>query len=174
MVKTTSAPVVYAIWTTSAGPMAAVKNARGLTRVILPHYAFRDLSDLLAFEHPGSREAPEEFTEMVELSRAYFNTETVRFDAIDCDLPSEKTFTGRIMRACQTIPYGQTRSYSWLADAAGKPDGARAAAAALGKNPLPLIVPCHRVIYASGGLGGFSAPGGVEMKRRMLTIERVL
>lgn len=165
---------VYAIWTTAAGPMAAVKNARGLTRIILPHYGPKDLRDLLTFEHPGSIEATEKFSDLIELSRAYFNGQPACFDAVVCNLPSEKTFTGRVLRACRTIPYGRTRSYSWLATAAGKAGGARAAATALSRNPLPLVVPCHRVIYAGGALGGFSAPGAAEMKRRMLTIEGAL
>lgn len=223
-----SSSMVYAAWTTAAGPMGAVKNAArpssppldrigaalsdveepkscGLVRIILPHYSLADLADLLVFEYPGSVEAPEEFADLVELSKAYFNGQVVGFNDVICDLPSEKTFTGRVLRACRTIPYGQTRSYSWLADAAdrmnsppldrlgaalnnvegpksGKPGGARphgrpsgrAAAVALGRNPLPLVVPCHRVIYADGKLGGFSAAGGTELKQRMLTIEGAL
>ena len=177
-----SSSTVYAAWTTAAGPMGAVRSAArlsspksgGLVRVVLPHYSAADLVDLLAFEYPGLVAAPEEFADLIELSRAYFNGQAVRFDDVACDLPSEKTFTGRVLRACRTIPYGLKRSYSWLAGAAGKPSGARAVAAALGRNPLPLVIPCHRVIHADGTLGGFSAPGGVELKRRMLTIEGAL
>ncbi len=159
--------------------MGAVRSAVGLVRVVLPHYRLNDLVDLLAFEYPGSAEAPDEFADLVELSRAYFNGQAVRFDDVACDLPSEKAFTGKVLRACRTIPYGLTRSYSWLAGAAarlsspksGKPTGARAVASALGRNPLPLVIPCHRVIHADGTLGGFSAAGVVELKHRMLTIE---
>ncbi len=169
-----SSSTVYAVWTTAAGPMGAVRSAVGLVRVVLPHYSLKDLVDLLAFEYPGSVAASEEFADLAELSRAYFNGQAVRFDDAACDLPSAKTFAGRVLRACRTIPYGLTRSYSWLAGAAGKPSGARAVAAALGRNPLPLVIPCHRVIHADGTLGGFSAAGGVELKRRMLTIEGAL
>ena len=166
--------MVYAVWTTAAGPVGAAGSAGGLVRIVLPHYSAADLADLLAFEYPISVEKPDEFADIADLSRAYFNGQVVRFDDVACDLPSAKTFTGRVLRACRAIPYGQTRSYSWLAGAAGKPSGARAAAAALGRNPLPLVVPCHRVIHAGGAIGGFSAPGGVELKRRMLTIEGAL
>ncbi len=171
--------MVYAVWTTAAGPIGAVRSAArlsspksgGLVRIVLPHYGAADLADLLAFEYPGSVEKPDEFADLAELSRVYFNGQAVGFDDVACDLPSAKTFTGRVLRACRTIPYGQTRSYSWLANAVGKPTGARAVAAALGRNPLPLVIPCHRVIYANESLGGFSAAGGVELKRRMLVIE---
>ena len=172
--STSSSSTVYAAWTTAAGPMGAVRSDVGLVRVILPHYRLKDLVDLMAFEYPGSTEAPAEFADLVELSRAYFNGQAVRFDDVACDLPSVNTFTGRVLRACRTIPYGQTRSYSWLAGAVGKPGGVRAVAAALGRNPLPLVIPCHRVIHADGTLGGFSASGGVELKRRMLAIEGAL
>ena len=166
--------MVCAVWTTAAGAMGAVKGAGGLVRIVLPHYSPADLKDLLRFEPPGSIESLDEFVDLVELSRAYFNGQVVRFDDVACDLPSAKTFTGRVLRACRGIPYGQTRSYSWLANAVGKPSGARAVAAALGRNSLPLVIPCHRVIHAGGAIGGFSAAGGVELKRRMLAIEGAL
>lgn len=154
--------------------MGAARSARGLCRVVLPCYQADDLRALLAFECPGCVESPEGFAGLIELSRAYFNGRQVDFGGIVCDLPSEKTFTGRVLRACRAIGYGQTRSYSWLAAAAGREGSARAAAAVMSKNPLPLVVPCHRVIYADGRLGGFSAPGGVELKRRMLALEGAL
>jgi len=154
--------------------MGAVKSPQGYSRIVLPSYQADEVRALLAFEHPGSAEDPGPFSELVELSRAYFGGQPVDFAALVCDLPSDKAFTGRVLRACRGIPYGQTRSYSWLATAAGNPGSARAAAAVMGKNPVPLVVPCHRVTYAGGGLGGFSAPGGIDLKRRMLELEGAL
>ncbi|HMK44259.1 MAG TPA: methylated-DNA--[protein]-cysteine S-methyltransferase [Dissulfurispiraceae bacterium] len=78
-------------------------------------------------------------------------------------------FQRRVWQALLRIPFGETRSYEWLATAADSPHGARAAGQAAGKNPLPIIVPCHRIIRADGGLGGFSC--GVEVKRRLLKHE---
>jgi len=161
----------HAIWPTAWGPMAAVATPAGLARVILPFYHSEDLGQLIAFEHPASVEDPRALAEFVEQSRAYFNGRQPRFDAIACDLPPAEKFSGKILRACRGIPYGQTSSYGRLAAAAGEPGAARAAAAALGRNPLPLIIPCHRVTYADGRPGGFSAPGGVALKRRMLALE---
>jgi len=139
--------------------------------VVLPHYMADDLRALLAFEHPGAGEAPERFERLVELSRDYFNRKPVGFDEIACDLPAGK-FSTAVLTACRAIPYGRTRSYRDLAAAIGNPDAARAVATALGRNPLPLVIPCHRVTYADGRPGGFSAPGGVELKQRMLALEK--
>ena len=168
---TRSLPQSYAVWPTAWGPMGAVAGPGGMVRVVLPHYQVDDLRALLAFEHPDAVEDPAPFERLVALSQEYFNGREVSFDEVPCVLPPEKRFTGRVLRACRRIPYGQRRSYSWVAAAAGNPDAARAVAAALGRNPLPLVVPCHRVTYAGGGLGGFSAPGGVVLKQRMLALE---
>ena len=169
-----SSPATYAVWPTAWGPMGAVRNARGICRVVLPHYQADDLRALLRFEHAGASADADAFAELIELSRAYFNSRPADFGGLGCDIVSESTFTGRVLRACRKIPYGQTRSYSWLAMSAGREGSARAAATVMGKNPLPLIVPCHRVTYADGRLGGFSAPGGQDLKRRMLALEGVL
>jgi methylated-DNA-[protein]-cysteine S-methyltransferase len=77
-----------------------------------------------------------------------------------------------VLAACRKIPYGQTRSYGAIAKEIDAPDAARAVASALGKNPIPLVVPCHRVVYSDGRAGGFSSPGGVDLKLRMLAIEK--
>jgi len=79
-------------------------------------------------------------------------------------------FERRIWRAISAIPFGETRSYKQIAAAAGNPAGARAAGGACGKNPVPIIIPCHRVIASSGRLGGFS--GGLDIKRALLELEQ--
>lgn len=164
-------PGVYAVWATAWGPVGAVAAAGGLTRLILPHYQLDQLAELLAWEHPGSTRDDGPFQQIIELSRDYFNGRCVDFADVACRLPGEGSFSGLVLRACREIPYGQTVSYGELARRIGRPDAARAVATALGKNPIPLVVPCHRVTYSDGRLGGFSAPGGVEIKRRMLTTE---
>jgi len=79
-------------------------------------------------------------------------------------------FGRRILRSTARIPYGSVSSYAQVAAAAGSPRGFRAAGNALGHNPLPIVVPCHRVLHAGGGLGGYT--GGVERKLTLLAIER--
>jgi methylated-DNA-[protein]-cysteine S-methyltransferase len=161
----------YAVWPTAWGPMGAAATAAGLVRLVLPHYQADDLAELLAWEHPGAVREAAPFEAVIELSRQYFNGGAMDFGDVLCELPGERTFAGLVLRACRRIPYGQTSSYGELARKIRRPDAARAVAGALGKNPLPLVVPCHRVTYADGSLGGFSAPGGVDVKRRMLALE---
>lgn len=80
-------------------------------------------------------------------------------------------FGRRVVKACRGIPYGTTASYGTLAQKAGSPKAARAVGQCMASNRVPLIVPCHRVVAASGRLGGFSAPGGVDVKQRLLDLE---
>ena len=155
--------------------MGGVATAAGLRRLVLPHYPADQLADLLAWEHKGCVRDEAPFQDVIRLCRDYFNARQVDFGEIACDLPAERSFGGRVLRACRAIPYGRTSSYGRLAAEIGRPEAPRAVATILGKNPLPLVVPCHRVTYADGRLGGFSAPGGVDVKRRMLDLEaRVL
>ena len=161
----------YAVWPTAWGPMAALTKSGRIFRVILPHYALGDLEDLVRWEHPECAKDDAPLAAFIERSRAYVNGQAVDFGDLACDLPGESSFGGMVLRACREIPYGQTVSYGHLARVIGREDAARAVAAALGKNPVPLIVPCHRVTYADGRPGGFSAAGGVDLKTRMLAAE---
>ncbi len=80
-------------------------------------------------------------------------------------------FQQSVLLACRQIPYGQTVRYAQLAAKLGTPSAARAVGNALARNPLPILIPCHRVIGAGNKLGGFSAPGGLATKRHLLAIE---
>lgn len=161
----------FAVWATAWGPIGAVAGDAGLRRLVLPHYQLKDLTELLAWEHPNAAANEGPFEALIELSRDYFGATRIDFSDIACDLPAD-TFSGQVYRACREIPYGQTLSYSQLATKIGKYDSARPVATAMSKNPIPLVVPCHRVIYAGGGAGGFSAEGGIELKTRMLQMEQ--
>jgi len=87
------------------------------------------------------------------------------------DLSSGTAFQQKVWAALREIPSGKTRTYSQVADAVRKPLASRAVGSACGANPIPVLVPCHRVLPATGGLGGFSA--GLEWKRRLLGVEGV-
>ncbi len=80
-------------------------------------------------------------------------------------------FQWRVLKAVAEIPLGETRTYAWVARAAGHPGAARAVGGALKRNPYPLIIPCHRVVRGGGQLGGYSG-GGPEVKARLLSLER--
>jgi len=104
---------------------------------------------------------------------AYFEGENVDFSTDPgVDLASYSSFGQAIMAGCRQIAFGQTRTYSELAHHAGRPGAARAVGGTMARNPVPLIVPCHRVVRTDGGLGGFSASGGIATKRRMLLHEQ--
>jgi len=162
----------YSVWSTAWGPVGAVASPRGLRRFVLPHYRLDELADLLAWEHRGARRDDAAFAQLAGLTRAYFNGRTVEFAPVACEMPGGRGLHAAVLAACRQVPYGQTVSYGELARRIGRPDAVRAVAAALGRNPIPLVIPCHRVTYGDGRLGGFSAPGGVEIKRRMLELER--
>lgn len=88
------------------------------------------------------------------------------------DLCEGSDFDRTVWKALLTIPWGETRSYKWLAGAVGKPKAARAVGSANGRNPIAVIIPCHRVIASGGGLGGYS--GGLDIKRMLLDVEGVV
>lgn len=165
-------PLFYAVWATAWGPIGAVTGTTGLRRLVLPHYPSDQLAQVLTWEHPGAQRDERPLEMLIQLSRDYFNAKPVDFGQIVCELPSPSTLGGLVLRACRAIPHGQTRTYGSLAEQIGRPDSARAVAAALGRNPIPLVIPCHRVVYAGGRLGGFSAEGGAQLKQRMLDMER--
>jgi methylated-DNA-[protein]-cysteine S-methyltransferase len=102
---------------------------------------------------------------------AYFEGACVDFRSLPIVLNALSVFTRRVLTACRDIGFGQTVSYGRLAELAGKPRAARAVGNALAKNPLTLIIPCHRVLCSDGSLGGFSAPGGINLKKKLLKLE---
>lgn len=104
--------------------------------------------------------------------KRYLNGERIDFNInIDTSTLGATDFQRRVWMGLCTIPYGETRSYKWLAERVGCPNGFRAVGQANGKNPLPIIIPCHRVINSNGSIGGYS--GGVEIKKRLLAIEGI-
>jgi methylated-DNA-[protein]-cysteine S-methyltransferase len=104
-------------------------------------------------------------------ARRYFGGARVDLSQYAVDLSDEPRFRRAALEAARTIPYGEVRTYAWLAARAGRPHGARAAGGAMKRNPLPLVIPCHRVVGAGGRLVGFG--GGLEMKAALLRLEGV-
>jgi methylated-DNA-[protein]-cysteine S-methyltransferase len=121
----------------------------------------------VSFKKPHTKrgKAPEAFKKEIE---AYFNGGLRKF--------SQKTafdegteFEQQVWLAIRDVPYGETRTYKWLAERVGSPEGSRAVGQALAKNPIPIVIPCHRIIESSGKMGGYSS--GVDIKRRLLKME---
>jgi methylated-DNA-[protein]-cysteine S-methyltransferase len=112
------------------------------------------------------------FKTLQEQIIAYFEGVCINFSRdIPIALDGFGSFTRSVLTACRNIKFGQTLTYSALAKKLGRPDAMRAVGNALAKNPLPLIIPCHRVIRSDGAIGGFSAPGGTNLKAKMLKHE---
>ncbi len=107
------------------------------------------------------------FSDTVERLKDYFSGKRVEFPE-ELDLSSATHFQRQVWRLTKLIPYGETRSYGWIAKRLGKKKAARAVGQALARNRLPVIIPCHRVV-SDGGLGGYS--GGVGVKRSLLRLE---
>lgn len=112
---------------------------------------------------------PQYAAEVVKELDAYF-AGSLRSFTIRFRFPQGTIFQQEVWRALLTIPYGETRSYGWLAATVGSPRAARAVGQAVGRNPLPVIIPCHRIIASNGSLGGFSC--GVRVKKCLLELEQ--
>jgi methylated-DNA-[protein]-cysteine S-methyltransferase len=117
---------------------------------------------------PGAVADPDPFGDLPTRLGRYLKGEHVSFDD-EFDVNGTSTFKRAVWAATRAIPYGQTCSYGWIARQIGNPRALRAVGQALAKNPLPIVVPCHRVIGSDGSLTGFE--GGLEMKRCLLEIE---
>lgn len=120
--------------------------------------------------HPEATESMAPFKTIRTLLDRYLQGREVDFD-IEVDISSLGTFTQNVLDELRNIPYGETRTYGWLAKKVGKPGAARAVGQALKRNPIPIIIPCHRIIRDDGTIGGFSM--GINIKERLLALEGV-
>lgn len=154
------------------GPLLLAQTKKGLVRVGLPNQDQDELLvDLAERVSPRVLEAPAELDVVRRELDLYFEGKLERFD-LPLDWSLSDGFRLRVQRAINRIPYGQTRSYTEVAAKAGNERAVRAAGTACGSNPLPLVVPCHRVLRTGGALGGYG--GGLPMKRALLEMEGVL
>ncbi|MGN6257622.1 MAG: methylated-DNA--[protein]-cysteine S-methyltransferase [Solirubrobacterales bacterium] len=164
--------VAYTTTDSPFGPLLLAKTRRGLVRVGLPNQdADELLVDLAERVSPRVLEAPGELDEARRELDLYFEGKLDRF-GLPLDWQLSSGFRQRVLRAINRIPYGQTRSYTEMARKAGNERAVRAAGTACGSNPIPLVVPCHRVLRTGGALGGYG--GGLPMKRALLELEGVL
>jgi len=154
------------------GPLLLAQTKKGLVRVGLPNQDQDELLvDLAARVSPRVLEAPAELDAVRRELDLYFEGKLERFD-LPLDWSLSDGFRLRVQRAINRIPYGQTRSYTEVAAKAGNERAVRAAGTACGSNPIPLVVPCHRVLRTGGALGGYG--GGLPMKRALLEMEGAL
>ena len=144
------------------GTLTLVGDDQGLRRIVFPKkkrpFAIQ----------PDWQKRSEPFAQVRAQLRAYFNRELKRFDVALA--PVGTPFQLKVWQALLTIPYGELVSYKDIAEAVGNPKASRAVGGAVGKNPLPIIVPCHRCVGSDGSLTGFG--GGLDTKKRLLDLER--
>jgi len=146
---------------TPIGDITAVADERGLTQVILAG----DDGSVLAEATEGGPVVDAAATQLTE----WFAGDRMSFDVPLA--PQGTEFQQTVWKALCDVPFGATATYGDIAKAIGQPTATRAVGAANGRNPIPIIVPCHRVIGASGELTGYSGGGGIETKRRLLDHE---
>jgi len=158
----------YTTFNTDAGWVGILGSAKGLRRTTLPQRSVQEVRQLLGNGVNYATGAPHLFEDLMERLRTYLNGYKASFPD-ELDLSGATPFQREVWEKNRLIPYGETRSYSWIAARIGKPGAARAVGQALGRNPIPIIIPCHRVVASDGKLGGFS--GGLEMKRHLLSLE---
>ncbi len=160
----------YALFKTRWGWFGLAGDADGLRRACLP---LPDKVAVKAYLLTDAKAAvgAADFADCRQQVQAYFEGERVDFSSVPVNLSGFGTFAQAVLKTLHRLPYGRTLTYSELAAHAGRPRAVRAAASAVAANPLPLIVPCHRILRKDGSLGGFSAPGGVVTKQRLLDLE---
>jgi O-6-methylguanine DNA methyltransferase len=164
--------LAYALFDTALGRCAIAWSLRGIVRLQFP-----DASDTTAVRRLArgdelvSTEPPPIIARAIDEIRRHLGGDPQTFRDLPLDWSGVADFHRRVYRAACAIPAGRTASYGELASRIGAPGAARAVGQALGKNPLPIVVPCHRVLAANGKMGGFSAYGGVATKRRILAVE---
>ena len=163
--------VAYTMSDSPFGALLLAATPRGLVKLGLPgHDPEQTLEDLAARISPRVLEAPARLEGARRELGLYFEGKLTEFD-LPLDWQLSRDFRRRALRAIDRIPYGKTRSYTEIARSAGNERAVRAAGTACGSNPIPIVVPCHRVLRTSGALGGYG--GGLPMKEALLKLEGI-
>ncbi|WHA40189.1 methylated-DNA--[protein]-cysteine S-methyltransferase [Agrobacterium larrymoorei] len=164
----------YSIVSTEKGHCAFAWHGGGVVRFQLPlpiraeaqAQLLRRLPDAEAMEPDAER------NDLAEQVRTYFAGTRIEFLTVRLDTGTQTAFFTRVYDFVRKMPWGTSTTYGAIAKELGAgPEGAREVGQAMAKNPLPLLIPCHRVLAAGGKLGGFSAPGGAATKQQMLEME---
>jgi methylated-DNA-[protein]-cysteine S-methyltransferase len=172
--QSTIMPSHYCLFDTAIGVCGVAWSELGLTRLQLPEFdRGATESRLRARAATASRAVPAEIGQLIANMQAYMTGVGVDFTAVAIDLTGVEPFEQTVYAAARAVPFGQTVSYGELARQIGLPGAARAVGQALARNPVPIIIPCHRVLAKYHRVGGFSAYGGALTKERLLALEGV-
>jgi methylated-DNA-[protein]-cysteine S-methyltransferase len=163
----------FALFDTAVGFCAVIWNERGIAGVQLPEGNAGATRERVRKRFPDAFESepPESVKHAIAGMTALLSGKANDLDSVQLDLEPLSAFNRKVYAVARAIPPGATLTYGEVAERLGDKSLARAVGQALGENPIPLIIPCHRVLAAGGKAGGFSAPGGTVTKLRLLTIE---
>ncbi len=173
MSRASSTEILYRVFRVSMGWCATARSRNGICAFVLPQEDREAAEAEIKTRFRQGRKSRSAMRKLIEDADRYFNGWRTEFQGFALDLSGGTEFQQRAWTIARKIPYGEVRTYRWIGMEMGRPEAARAIGGALGANPVPLIIPCHRVVNQDGTLGGFSG-GGPELKAKMLELERVL
>ena len=162
--------IQFAIVKTSHGSFGYVADKEKLVATFLPEPE-GEQRKRIASQWPSARESKTLLPAFRKQVVNYYAGKGTGFD-VTIDLSPQPPFRRKVLEACRKVEHGTTTNYAELARRAGSAKAVRAAGGAMANNPLPLVIPCHRVLRSDGSLGGFSSPQGLMQKKRMLLLER--
>ncbi len=160
--------ISYAIFDSSLGNILFVSRDNALIRLIITHDDPSIIKNRFLMEEPDGIEHVKPFLNIARQLDLYIKGEKIEFH-VPVDLSDLPQWTRKVLMEVKKIPYGKVKTYNWIAKKLGYKNGARAVGQALKINPIPIIIPCHRVIRQDGSIGGFSL--GVQLKKRLLSME---
>lgn len=168
--KASEIKVYYSSFDSPIAPVFLAATPAGICAISM---AVSEDAFLAQIKNHGTPERDDKrFDRIKKELTGYLGGSKIDFTRYPLDISAGTGFQQRVWKKLLEIPYGETRSYKWLAEQVGSPNGYRAVGGANGRNPIPVIIPCHRVINSDGTLGGYS--GGVWIKEWLLRLEGVL
>ena len=163
----------FAVFKVKEGWMGLVGNEKGIERIFLPVPEKEEIKISIFSEFPECKEKGSDILAQAKKElMEYFSGDRTRFD-FPLDLSSATPFQRKVYQVLSGVPFGEVRTYRWLAEKIGNPRALRAVGGANGKNRWPLAIPCHRIVGSDGRLTGFSAPGGLALKSNLLKQELI-
>ena len=161
---------MHTTFVTSFGWCGLIKGKKGLKRIFLPEKNRKEVISKIKAFCSLSVFSKDGFEKEIKNIRAYFRGGNEKFSFF-LDFSGSTNFQRMVWSEAAKIPYAQNRTYLFIAEKIGKKNSARAVGNALGKNPFPVVVPCHRIVRSDGTMGGFTATGGIKLKKEMLKLE---